>query len=93
MGQNLDAFIAKWVAAGPAERANKDLFLTELCDVLDIARPNPTTGDLDRDGYVFERKAKLAHEGGESTIGRIDLYKQDRFILEAKSEMVTHRPN
>ena len=30
MGQNLDTFIAKWAAAGAAERANKDMFLTEL---------------------------------------------------------------
>jgi len=93
MGQNLDAFIATWTAAGPAERANKDLFLAELCAVLDVAPPNPSANDPERDTYVFEREAKLAHEGGESTIGRIDLYKQDRFILEAKSEMVTHRPN
>jgi hypothetical protein len=73
MGQNLDAFIAKWSAAGPAERANKDLFLTELCDVMDIARPNPTTGDLDRDGYVFERKVPIVHEDSEATLGSIDL--------------------
>ena len=25
MGQSIDAFIAKWAAAGPAERANKVL--------------------------------------------------------------------
>jgi hypothetical protein len=84
MGQNLDAFIAKWAAAGPSERANKDLFLAELCAVLDVAPPNPSANDLERDTYVFEREAKMAHEGGESTIGRIDLYKQDCFILEAK---------
>jgi len=84
MGQNLDAFIAKWAAAGPSERANKDLFLAELCAVLDVPPPNPSANDPERDTYVFEREAKLAHEGGESTIGRIDLYKQDCFILEAK---------
>ena len=31
MGQNLDAFIEKWAASGAAERANKDMFLAELC--------------------------------------------------------------
>ena len=84
MGQNLDDFIAKWSAAGPAEQANKDLFLAELCDVMDIARPNPTTGDLDRDTYVFERKVPIVHEDSEATLGSIDLYKQGCFILEAK---------
>ena len=84
MGQSIDAFIAKWAAAGPSERANKDLFLTELCGVLEVAPPNPSANDPERDTYVFEREAKLPHEGGEATIGRIDLYKQDCFILEAK---------
>jgi hypothetical protein len=79
-----DAFIAKWSTSGGAERANKDLFLTELCDVLEVPRPKPTTGDADRDEYVFEHDARLAHEGGTATIGRIDLFKQGCFILEAK---------
>ena len=84
MGQNLDAFVSKWAASGAAERANKDLFLADLCAVLGVAPPNPSTGDPERDVYVFEREAKLPHEGGDATIGRIDLYKQDCFILEAK---------
>lgn len=77
-------FIAKWSAAQAAERANKDLFLTELCDVLGVPRPNPSTGDREKDTYVFERDALLPHEGGTVTVGRIDLYCAGRFILEAK---------
>src|ERR1019366_8681882 len=84
MAQTLDVFISKWAASGAAERANKDLFLAELCDVLGVPRPNPAKGDTAEDTYVFERAATLAHEGGEATIGRIDLYKQGCFILEAK---------
>ena len=64
---NLDAFIARWQDSGAAERANKDTFLLELCDVLEVARPSPTTGDSDRDQYVFERDAKMPHPGGEIT--------------------------
>jgi hypothetical protein len=71
MGQSINAFIAKWAAAGPSERANKDLFLTELCGVLDVAPPNPSANDPERDTYVFGREAKLPHEGSEATIGRI----------------------
>jgi hypothetical protein len=74
MGQNLDAFDSKLADSGAAERANKDLFLADLCAVLGVAPPDPSTGDPERDLYVFEREAKLAHEGGEATIGRIDLY-------------------
>ena len=84
MDQDLEAFIARWASSGAAERANKDSFLNELCDVLGVARPNPTTNDLERDGYVFERKVPLVHEDSDATLGSIDLYKQGCFILEAK---------
>ncbi len=84
MPQSLDAFVAKWAASGAAERANKDSFLNELCDVLEVARPNPTVNDPERDTYVFERKVSQVHADGEATLGSIDLYKQDCFILEAK---------
>lgn len=76
--------IAKWKDSGGAERANKDSFLNDLCDALGVDRPSPTTGDPDADRYVFERDALLPHENGKVTIGRIDLYKHDCFILEAK---------
>jgi hypothetical protein len=46
MSQSLEAFVNRWVASGAAERANKDSFLNELCDVLGVARPNPAVGDL-----------------------------------------------
>jgi hypothetical protein len=52
--------------------------------VLGVAAPNPATGDAEKDTYVFERASSLAHEGGDATTGRIDLYKQGCFILEAK---------
>jgi hypothetical protein len=84
VAQTLDAFISKWAASGAAERANKDMFLAELCGVLGVAPPNPATGDAEKDTYVFERASSLAHEGGDTTTGYIDLYKQGCFILEAK---------
>jgi hypothetical protein len=84
MSQALESFVKKWAASGSAERANKDLFLAELCDVLDVPRPNPATGDAEQDSYVFEREAKKIHEEGPVTLGRIDLYKEGCFILEAK---------
>ena len=83
MGQ-LDAFITKWAGSGASERANKDAFLIDLCDAIGVPRPEPTTGDTEKDTYVFERDAKLSHEGGAVTIGKIDLYKSEAFILEAK---------
>jgi len=32
----LEVFMARWSASATAERANKDMFLTELCDVLGV---------------------------------------------------------
>ncbi len=80
----LETFIARWAASGASELPNKDLFLVELCEVLEVPRPLPATGDLERDRYCFERDAVFVHEGGRSTIGRIDLYKHGCFLLEAK---------
>src|SRR6185295_11263774 len=77
------AFIARWSASGGAERANKDSFLNELCDVLEVERPHPKTGDAARDLYVFEKDVPRAKAGG-SSIGRVDLYKHGAFLLEAK---------
>jgi hypothetical protein len=81
---NLATFVEKWSASGASERANKDAFLLDLCDVLGVARPNPTTGNPEDNLYVFERDALLPHEGGVVTVGKIDLYKHECFILEAK---------
>lgn len=80
----IDGFIARWSASAAAERANKDLFLTELCDALGVARPEPSTGEGDRDQYVFEKGALLIKDGQRTTTGHVDLYKSGCFVLEAK---------
>jgi restriction-modification enzyme MmeI-like protein len=80
----LDIFIARWSESAAAERANKDLFLTELCDVLGVERPEPSTGEGDRDQYVFEKGALLLKDGQRTTTGHVDLYKAGCFVLEAK---------
>jgi hypothetical protein len=77
-------FLLRWEASGAAERANYQLFLSELCDLLDVPRPEPTRPD-DRDNtYVFERSVTFRHGDGSSSVGRIDLYKRGCFVLEAK---------
>lgn len=69
----LKQFISRWAESGDAERANKDSFLNELCDVLGAERPHPKTGDPARDLYVFEKDVARTRAGGIS-IGRVDLY-------------------
>lgn len=83
----VDDFIARWTGReGGAERANYQMFLAELCDVLGVPRPDPagaTTADND---YVFERAVKQRESeatAAPSTL-RIDLYRRGASILEAK---------
>lgn len=77
---SIDAFIQRWAAFGAAERANYQLFLSELCDVINIPRPDPQVADDTHNAYVFEKPVLLPH----GTTGRIDLYKRGSFVLEAK---------
>ncbi len=81
---SLDTFISKAKASGGAERANYQLFVVELCEVLCIPRPEYASEDTALDNYVFERKVAFAHPDGSTTSGWIDCYRRDHFILEAK---------
>jgi hypothetical protein len=73
-------FVTRWHASGAAERANYQLFLSELCDLLEVPRPNPATPDEADNAYVFEKGVPLPHGATE----RIDLYRRGCFVLEAK---------
>ena len=78
------AFLKTWLGSAGAERANKDSFLIDLCDVLGVPHPNPKTGDPKLDSYVFERDAITPQPGEKTTTKWIDLYKEGCFVLEAK---------
>lgn len=41
----IESFITRWENSGAAERANYQMFLSELCDVIGIPRPDPTLPD------------------------------------------------
>jgi len=77
-------FIARWSVSGAAERANYQLFLSELCDLLDVPRPDPSTPDNQRNAYVFERAVVFNDGAGGETTKFIDLYRRSTFVLEAK---------
>jgi hypothetical protein len=78
-------FISRWSKAEAAERANYVLFLSELCDLLGVGRPDPAGPATESNAYVFERAVTFHHRGStKTTTGRIDLYKRDCFVLEAK---------
>jgi hypothetical protein len=75
-----DTFIERWSRAEASERANAQLFLSELCDLLEVPRPSNTHSD----GYTFEFPVKIPLRDGSLGDGRIDLYRRDAFVLEAK---------
>ncbi|MGH8019052.1 MAG: class I SAM-dependent DNA methyltransferase [Opitutaceae bacterium] len=80
----LAAFIERWSGVAAQERANYQLFLTELCALLDLPQPDPAGPDTAENAYVFERKVPLHHPDGRVTHGFIDLYRRGSFVLEAK---------
>ncbi len=81
----VDAFIQRWQGReGGQERANYALFLTELCDIIGVARPQPAAVSSEANDYVFERVVKDPVREGTASSRRIDLYRRGSFILEAK---------
>lgn len=89
---DVDTFIERWSQArGGAERANYQMFLTELCEALGLPRPDPASDDTRTNDYVFERGVKRRDSEGLASTLRIDLYKRGCFILEAKQSRAAHR--
>jgi hypothetical protein len=80
----VDDFISKWQSSGGNERANTQLFITDLCHLLGVGPPEPTRSDTARNDYVFERHIIKTEIDGSTSNGWIDCYKRDSFILEAK---------
>ena len=80
----VDAFINRWSPTGGGERSNCQMFLTELCDLLDVPRPDPFVETKSENTYVFERQIRARRIDGPTTNNYIDLYKRGCFVLEAK---------
>jgi len=89
----LHAFIERWQNSAAAERANYALFLAELCDFLEVPRPDPAVADASQNKYVFEHPVSFRHPTGLSSPGFIDLYKRGCFVLEAKQGSEAPEPS
>ena len=68
----VDAFIARWTASGPAERANFPSFAIDLCDLLGLDQPEPAGADAAHDRYRFEHPVTFRHPDNTASTGRID---------------------
>jgi hypothetical protein len=79
----IEQLLTKWLGKeGGAERANYQMFLTELTQALGVSTPDPKGVGLG--DYQFEAPVRSLAALGKKGTGRIDLYKRDHFILEAK---------
>ncbi|WP_374728484.1 class I SAM-dependent DNA methyltransferase [Natronospira proteinivora] len=80
----VEAFIERWRDTGGTERANYQLFLTELCALLGLPQPEPASDQTRENAYVFERRVTIRNPDGSENRGYIDLYRRGCFVLEAK---------
>jgi len=85
-----ESFITRWKRSSASERANYALFLSELCDLIEVPRPEPSTSDEDANTYVIDKAVVFKELDGTSTTNFIDLYKRKCFVLEAKQGSNPH---
>ncbi|MEI6421774.1 MAG: type IIL restriction-modification enzyme MmeI [Lentisphaerota bacterium] len=82
--EDIENFITRWQVAAASERANYQLFLSELSDILGVQRPAPSTGNAAMDTYVFDKPVSRISRDGTASTGFIDLYKTGCFVMETK---------
>ena len=90
---DLEAFITRWGASAGAERANYQLFLAELCDVLGVPRPDPSVADEAANRYVFDKAVTFQNPDGKTSTGYIDLYRKGAFVCETKQSVARESIN
>lgn len=77
---DLKAFFSRWEISGASEKANAQSFINELCDVLEVDRPQPKRADEAANAYVFEKSIPSITD----TTNFIDCYRRGCFVLETK---------
>lgn len=78
---DLKSLADRWADVPASERANYQIYLTELAEALDVPRPQPSGS-----GYEFEYAVQVVQPDGSTTTKFADLYKANHFLLEAKDE-------
>jgi hypothetical protein len=84
---DVETFITRWGTSAGAERANYQLFLAELCDVLGVPRPDPSVADEAANRYVFDKAVTFQNPDGKTSTGYIDLYRRGAFVCETKQSV------
>jgi hypothetical protein len=81
---DIEQFIAQWRCTGGSELANTQSFINGLCRLIEVEPPQGSRTDDAQNDYVFERRVFQDNGDGTFSFGRIDCYKREAFILEAK---------
>jgi hypothetical protein len=81
---NQESFVQRWRKSSASERANYALFLSEVCDFLDLPRPDPSQADESLNAYMIDKAVHFTEFEGSTTTNYIDLYRRNCFVLEAK---------
>jgi len=89
MSLTISAFIERWKGSAGNERANKDSFLRDLCEALDLPIPEPKDAFS---SYCFEKDLKITHLDGMTSTGSIDLFRETCFVMEAKQGSTKAKP-
>src|SRR5690625_1188768 len=55
----VEEFISRWKGKDGGERSNYQLFISELCDLLEVPRPYPSSSNNTENAYVFERSVEM----------------------------------
>ncbi|MFZ2268624.1 MAG: hypothetical protein WAV95_13700 [Azonexus sp.] len=50
----IDQFLSRWCHAGGSERANYQLFIADLCELLAVDKPQPANEDTRNNPYVYD---------------------------------------
>jgi hypothetical protein len=82
--QDIEQFITTWRDTGGSELANTPSFINGLCHILGVDAPAGSRTDDAHNDYVFERRVFQDNGDGTVSFGRVDCYKRNAFILEAK---------
>jgi hypothetical protein len=90
----LEAFIGRWATSAGAERANYQLFLAELCDVLGVPRPDPSVADeaVNPRGPIRSREQRSKASCDISIRGRKPLRVEGRFAAGERRGSTAHGP-
>ncbi len=82
--ESVEKFIMEWRESGGSELANTQSFINGLCALIGVDPPRVSRGVDTHDDYVFERGVFQDNGDGSHSFGRLDCYKRNCFILEAK---------